>query len=95
MAVLRKPMTFGRALTYSFHMSVMSEVFREDRTQDLEVKGACSDNCTMGAPGTWKNTSLIITLPSHDGKEPSSVIFMVGSFILLPSITHNPCIVSW
>ena len=46
----RKPTTFGRALTYSFHMSVMSEVLSEDRTQDSEVKGACSDDCATKAP---------------------------------------------
>ena len=42
--------TRGRALTYSFHMSVMSEVLSEDRTQDSEVKGDCSDDCTTEAP---------------------------------------------
>ena len=46
----RKPTTFGKALTYSFHMSVMSEVLSEDRTQDSEVKGACSDDCATEAP---------------------------------------------
>ena len=43
----RKPTTFGGALTYSFHMSVMIEVLSEDRTQDSEVKAACSDDCAM------------------------------------------------
>ena len=46
------PTTSGRALTYSFHMSVMSAILSEDRTQDSEVKGACSDDCATEAPTT-------------------------------------------
>ena len=46
----RKPTTFGRALTYSFHISVMCEVLNEDRNQDSEVKGACSEDCATEAP---------------------------------------------
>ena len=42
-------MTFGRALTYSFHMSVMSEVLSEDRTQDSEVKGDCANEARIHA----------------------------------------------
>ena len=46
----RKPATFVRALTYSFHMSVMSEVLSEDRAQENGLQRwkalVCSDECS-------------------------------------------------